>query len=665
MCAMFAAPCDVYARARQRTSRPLRPLALGAAVLLQATVARDFFGFDCTVSPGNGMPLGRYGDGPMAAGGGSGGFCPPEARCRAGDASCIPELGYGGPRPIVWGSASKGGLDRPVALAFRPGKPCELWVMNYGNSSVSLVFNVGSSDPKGAQSFEVRQDISGCHFMHKPTSISFGGALPEGDIPRFDGCKFEGKETFVSTADSRNSYTGVGHMNVGTDFYGIRYGDDFMGPSLWSANLSEFAVKNNDRFPGDLANNPDGSHLSMLHQSSHSMGSVWTGRDTAFWLWDAGVDAWIGSIVLADMKAAHGFGGSDHTHTDMTRYGGIFIGYKPGVQGQMALGENGKWLYVCDPGHGRLLRLDTTSGTRSGDVKPRNEWREFYRSYSLVERATFETLDFKHGTIPSGLVYTEGRIYVSDAATGDIMLIQGPAGSNEDTPLDQWKITRSVPTGAQQIGGMTLDAHKRLWFVDTGRNKLAVLEPRCVTEEACLNRMGGGSPWNQVCAPPMAKDGRTLYKALQEENTKKWGYNVLDMGGCGRSFYAGCPGGDEETRPICAALGGNVADACVSWSHDGPVCSCGDCGVRTESILARAALKQGDAQPKAEAAPAPRSSRHFDSDFPLRTVLICASVVVISLISAHVLILRLRRKRRFRDQEEEDEEEGMTPMPVQ
>lgn len=39
-----------------------------------------------------------------------------------------------------------------------------------------------------------------------------------------------------------------------------------MGPALWSAKTDEFLINGNDKFPGDLNNNPDGNHLSMLHQ---------------------------------------------------------------------------------------------------------------------------------------------------------------------------------------------------------------------------------------------------------------------------------------------------------------------------------------------------------------------------------------------------------------
>jgi hypothetical protein len=329
------------------------------------------------------MAFGRYGDGAKAAGGHEGGFCNADKRCKpdAPASECTPEFGYGGARVLTWGSSFKDQLDGPVALAFRPGKPCELWIANRDNSSISIVFNPGSTSKISSQKqqTEARQDIAGCHFQQKPMSISFGGAPPEGDLPRFAGYEFEGNETFLTTTDARNPYDGVGMKNVGSGYYGIRHDDDFSGPTLWSANLSEFAVKANDVFPGDLDVYPDGSHLSMLHQSSHSMGSVWAGRDAAFWLWDGGVDSWLGSIVLADFKQTHGFGGSDHTKAVMLRYSGMRLGTVVGMPGHMALG-GAKWLYICDPGNSRLVRMDTSSGRVTGPVKPKGEWRELYRN---------------------------------------------------------------------------------------------------------------------------------------------------------------------------------------------------------------------------------------------------------------------------------------------
>jgi hypothetical protein len=120
---------------------------------------------------------------------------------------------------------------------------------------------------------------------------------------------------------------------------------------------------------------------------------------------------------------------------------------------------------------------------------------------------------------------------------------------------------------------MALDAHRRLWFVDRATSKLKVVEPRCTDEKACINRYGG-SPWSMSCEAPLGSDGRTLYESLQEKNVANWGYSVLDMGGCARSFYLGCPGGEEASRPICKAEGGDLADACVTWTPDGPFCTC-------------------------------------------------------------------------------------------
>ena len=49
----------------------------------------------------------------------------------------------------------------------------------------------------------------------------------------------------------------------------------------------------------------------------------------------------------------------------------------------------GGWLYVADPGHGRVVRLDVAGGHAAGDVKPRRFWREPYAGgYTAWANAT-------------------------------------------------------------------------------------------------------------------------------------------------------------------------------------------------------------------------------------------------------------------------------------
>ena len=58
-------------------------------------------------------------------------------------------------------------------------------------------------------------------------------------------------------------------------YTGTRRGNNFMGPTLWPADLRKFAISNNDVFPSDVTQLPEGSHLDMIHQMPYAMGVAW------------------------------------------------------------------------------------------------------------------------------------------------------------------------------------------------------------------------------------------------------------------------------------------------------------------------------------------------------------------------------------------------------
>ncbi|HEX9944154.1 MAG TPA: hypothetical protein VGG03_19250, partial [Thermoanaerobaculia bacterium] len=59
-------------------------------------------------------------------------------------------------------------LNQPTALAFRPGRPNELWVTNSGNDSI-VIITIGA-----ATSAVSRQDAYAEHFVARPSGIAFG-----------------------------------------------------------------------------------------------------------------------------------------------------------------------------------------------------------------------------------------------------------------------------------------------------------------------------------------------------------------------------------------------------------------------------------------------------------------------------------------------------------
>ena len=140
------------------------------------------------------------------------------------------------------------GLNVPRDLEFNPAVPGELWVVNRADDSTTIFHGMGTPD----QSSEHRIDPFALHFMEEVSSLSFGAATFDGsDAPTWGSCQ-----------ESRNTYNGQSSPN------------DFMGPSLWTADLDIFAYSNPEAvdylteefgFPADL-----GSHLDMLHEPAAS-----------------------------------------------------------------------------------------------------------------------------------------------------------------------------------------------------------------------------------------------------------------------------------------------------------------------------------------------------------------------------------------------------------
>jgi hypothetical protein len=341
-------------------------------------------------------------------------YCPLNARDPAG--AVVPELGLHPVFTVLAGQES--GLSLPTGLAFRPDRPCELWAVNSGDNSVVILFNPGSRGANARSSTERRQDSCACHFMSRPSALAFlgGGQSSYNDARRGHPDRFLDPSvmqsapaavagaTFVTVHDDDNSFGGGSHDST----HGARRaGNNFMGPTLWSADLTKFAIENNQVFPGNAHSTPEGSHLDMLHEHPFSMGVAWAGRNLRFWSWDGGLDSQYGSLTLSDFGSSdHGYGGCKYAwhlralmppaccaiwpsstglltlvrHDSLVRAddhddGGVRrfqllanrdgrgngtvseLRRVPGVSGHMVLDAAGEWLYVADPGNQRVIRV--------------------------------------------------------------------------------------------------------------------------------------------------------------------------------------------------------------------------------------------------------------------------------------------------------------------
>ena len=327
----------------------------------------------------------------------------------------VPELGSDANRALTVVGTSADGLDGPRDLAFHPERANELWTVNLGFDGVVLFFGAGTS----SQRAEVRRDSHADHFMSSVSAIAFGAP-----------------GTFGTAQESVNG------------------GNGFMGPVLWSSDLDVFARENQEPSSPLL-----GSHLDMLHQSPLSMGLAWSGRGNGYWVFDG----YHGHVVYYDFQHDHGPGYDDHSDGIVRFYPEARVTRRRGVPGHMELDAASGWLYVADPGGGRVIRLQTTTGMVAGSLRAQNEP---LAEFSRISGADVET--FATGlSQPSGVALRDTRLFVSDFATGDLVVFSTEGGQE----------LGRLATGAQGIQGITFGPDGKLWYVDAVASTVVRIDP--------------------------------------------------------------------------------------------------------------------------------------------------------------------------------------------
>ncbi len=334
-----------------------------------------------------------------------------------GDEHVIPEFGN---NFTVVGTAEDG-LNVVRDLAFNPGVPGQLWTFNMLSHGTVIFFDPGTDK----QTSEVRIDAYGKHFMAFVSSAAFGD-----------------NGNFASCQESRDEW------NVGD-----QAPDDFMGPTLWPSDLDIFA-KVGQAFPP--ANMLEGSHLDMLHQSPLCMG-IAHDKDNVYWA----MDGKRGNILRYDFQLDHGPGGGDHSDGVIMRYADATVTRTANIPGHMELDHTSGMLYIVDTGGGRIMRLDTKTGTSTGPLQ--GEWDG--AEYTGMAGADYQVV--VQGLVePSGLALHEGRLLVSEHGTGDIIAFD----------LDGKEIDR-MTTPADRIMGITIGPAGDLWYADAGANEVVRVDP--------------------------------------------------------------------------------------------------------------------------------------------------------------------------------------------
>lgn len=333
----------------------------------------------------------------------------------------VPEFGTAETRVIAAFGSARDGLSRPRDLAFDPDHPQDLWVASQGNDGIVILFDAGS----GAQRTELFLDAFRNHFMEEVSSLAFGQA-----------------GTFATCQESRNTYDGQAPPN------------DFMGPALWPTDLDLFASVFQNPFGSDL-----GSHLDMLHGSPLCMGIAHY-RENQYFVFDGYNE----HLVYYDFVGDHGPGQDDHADGVIHRYVDLELTRVEGVPGHIEYDPESNRLFIADTGAGRIVAFEVGTGSRTRDLVPTNEPLADYAEFAGSAFTVFAD----EGLVrPSGVAIHDGRLFVSDHATGEIVAYDIETGIELDR----------VDTQSEELMGITVGPDGMIWMVDAAFDEVLRLQP--------------------------------------------------------------------------------------------------------------------------------------------------------------------------------------------
>ena len=314
------------------------------------------------------------------------------------------------------------GIFQPRDLDFKPDLN-ELWVMNKGTNGSDFVIiqNPGSD----AQTIVKRKDSHSGHFVVNGTALAFSNI-----------------NTFATSPEIKNTVQDTNSL--------------FMGPALWSGDLSVFANIHQSNWD---PSRPLGSHLDMLHQSPYAMG-IAHDNDNIFWV----LDGYNGNLCLYDFAADHGPGAEFHADGNVYRYRDVPFSRVRDIPSHIIKDKKSKKLYMCDTKNGKVLELDMSTSERVERLFPTNEALNSYYAYEGTTITTFADQLIR----PSGIDINDNRLFVTDYFTGNIHVYD----------LDTKEELAVLETGEEGITGIKVSKSNRIWFVNYKTHRLYTVVPQ-------------------------------------------------------------------------------------------------------------------------------------------------------------------------------------------
>jgi hypothetical protein len=323
-------------------------------------------------------------------------------------------------------------------LEFHPDRN-ELWVVNrpfevLGTCSqsnfnsarcrslpgfVTVIFEPGTPNQKA----EIHEDGNAWHFMRRPPTMAMAS----------DGTWATCGEAATGNFEDNST--------------------QFIGPSLWSSDLSVFG-------PGPAGKN--GSHLDMLHATPNCMGIAFE-KDRVYWTFNGNV----GAIDRYDFGEDHGPGNADHADGQVFRYAEGNFSRVANVPSHMAFNAADNHLYVADTGNGRVAKMDTRSGVSGGLFAP---VYEDLAAYGELDNVVVKDV-VPAGTLtqPSGLALHGDLLFVTDHATSKIHVFEldGTLVNTLDTGL---------PAGS--LAGIEVGPDNKVYLSDMLTGEVYRVDPK-------------------------------------------------------------------------------------------------------------------------------------------------------------------------------------------